>query len=368
MDPFAVSHFSNDALLHNLKMLVAHDCRTTAVLLTRIAEVEERKLFLPAGYASMHDYCIHELNFSGDVAYKRVHAARVARKHAAVLVAVADGRLHLRAVLMLERHLTTGNAAELVAAAAHKTRFELRLVLAERFPQPDVPESLQPLELPPWLPPSVAPPAAETPNVLDPDPIMFILPKHAAVSPPPSVELPAPAPVAAPAPRARMTPLSPGRFELRLTIDDETQDLLQRARAFMNNPAPVGEIAPVLKSALRLFVAHHERRKYAATSRPRPQAQGTASNPRHIPASVKRAVRERDGDRCAFVSDGGQRCSERARLQFDHIEPVARGGASTVENLRLVCRAHNQYAAEREFGAEFMEQKRTDARLAVYNS
>ena len=78
-DPFAVSHFSNDALLHNLKILVAHDCRTTAVLLTRIAEVEERELFLPAGYASMHDYCVGELHFSGDVAYKRVHAARVAR-------------------------------------------------------------------------------------------------------------------------------------------------------------------------------------------------------------------------------------------------------------------------------------------------
>src|SRR5262245_21958477 len=40
MDPFTVSHFSNDGLLHNLRLLVAHDCRTTAVLLTRIAEVE----------------------------------------------------------------------------------------------------------------------------------------------------------------------------------------------------------------------------------------------------------------------------------------------------------------------------------------
>jgi 5-methylcytosine-specific restriction endonuclease McrA len=167
---------------------------------------------------------------------------------------------------------------------------------------------------------------------------------------------------AAPAPRARTTPLSPGRFDLRVTIDDETQDLLQRARALMSHQIPTGEIAPVLKSALRLFVTHHEQRKYAATSRPRPLSQGTASNPRHIPASVKRAVRERDGDQCAFVSESGQRCSSRTRLEFDHIEPVSRGGDSTVENLRLVCRAHNQYAAERAFGAEFMEQKRTEAR------
>ncbi|MEO5988737.1 MAG: hypothetical protein ABIU54_01360, partial [Candidatus Eisenbacteria bacterium] len=48
--------------------------------------------------------------------------------------------------------------------------------------------------------------------------------------------------------------------------------------------------------------------------------------------------------------------------EFDHIEPVAREGETTVENLRLRCRAHNQYEAERVFGAGFMERKREEAR------
>jgi 5-methylcytosine-specific restriction endonuclease McrA len=48
-------------------------------------------------------------------------------------------------------------------------------------------------------------------------------------------------------------------------------------------------------------------------------------------------------------------------LEFDHIDPVACGGESTKANLRLLCRAHNQHAAERAFGAEFMERKRSDA-------
>jgi HNH endonuclease len=47
--------------------------------------------------------------------------------------------------------------------------------------------------------------------------------------------------------------------------------------------------------------------------------------------------------------------------RIDHIGPVARGGASTAENLRLLCRVHNQYAAERAFSAEFMAQKRAEA-------
>jgi hypothetical protein len=48
-------------------------------------------------------------------------------------------------------------------------------------------------------------------------------------------------------------------------------------------------------------------------------------------------------------------------LEFDHIEPVARGGTATVQGLRLRCRAHNQYTAECEFGADFMNGKREAA-------
>ena len=76
------------------------------------------------------------------------------------------------------------------------------------------------------------------------------------------------------------------------------------------------------------------------------------------PANVRRAVRERDQDQCTFVSQSGHRCASRKFIEFDHIEPIARGGPSTVENLRLRCRAHNHFEAERMFGDGFMHQKR----------
>jgi hypothetical protein len=69
-------------------------------------------------------------------------------------------------------------------------------------------------------------------------------------------------------------------------------------------------------------------------------------------------VSKRDGGRCTFVSETGHRCEARADLEWDHVRPVARGGTSTVENIRLRCRAHNQYAAERVYGVEFMAAKR----------
>jgi hypothetical protein len=35
---------------------------------------------------------------------------------------------------------------------------------------------------------------------------------------------------------------------------------------------------------------------------------------------------------------------------------------TTIDNVRLLCRAHNQHAAERAFGTDFMDRKRREAR------
>ncbi len=123
--------------------------------------------------------------------------------------------------------------------------------------------------------------------------------------------------------------------------------------------------------ALDALIGQIERRRFGAGARvvgngnarrSRPRASGAGE--RHIPARVRRAVWERDGGRCTFVSARGHRCNGQRFLEFDHVVPVARGGTATVEGLRLRCRAHNQYEAERAFGAEFMRRKRPEARLA----
>ncbi len=55
-------------------------------------------------------------------------------------------------------------------------------------------------------------------------------------------------------------------------------------------------------------------------------------------------------------------CPARTRLELDDMDPVGRGAKATAERMRLRCRAHNQYAAERVYGAGFMERKREEAR------
>lgn len=81
------------------------------------------------------------------------------------------------------------------------------------------------------------------------------------------------------------------------------------------------------------------------TSDPRPRPRS-----RHIPNAVKRAVVERDGMRCSFVDEEGCRCTATSQLEFHHHDPFAKGGAHSVSNVSLLCRAHNGHAACRDYG------------------
>ena len=162
---------------------------------------------------------------------------------------------------------------------------------------------------------------------------------------------------------ARLAPVAPGRYSLQFTIDKGTHDKLRHAQALLGHAVPSGEVAEVLDRALDALIGQLERRKFAATDRPRPRHQSSA-NPRHIPAEVRRAVWQRDGGQCTFVSAAGHRCEARTRLELDHIEPVARGGRATVNGVGIRCRTHNQYAAECAFGTGFMSRKREAAQRA----
>lgn len=75
-----------------------------------------------------------------------------------------------------------------------------------------------------------------------------------------------------------------------------------------------------------------------------------------VPADVKRAVWLRDGGRCQWPLAGGGVCGSTLRVEIDHVVPVALGGCSTVANVRLTCRRHNQLAARQVFGDDHMDQ------------
>jgi len=361
MSRYALSHLSDGALLRDLHALVARDRATTAELLAHLAEVDARKLYLPAAYPSMYAWCVGELGLCEQAAFKRIRAARAARQFPALYPAIADGRLHLSAVVRIATHLTPENVEGLLSAAAHRSMAELEHLLAERFPQPDVPTCLDAI------------PGNSVWQQLSSRTVVFDergIPELASgpVAPDERGCLePAAASLQSPSSRPRVTPLAPERYALQVTLPQRTHDKLQHAKALLGHAVPSGDLAEVLDRALEALIEKLERRKCAAASRPRATAERRSSDPRHIPAAVRREVWARDGGRCTFASDAGHRCGERMRLEFDHVEPVARGGRATVAGLRLRCRAHNQYEAERVFGEGFMAHKRRgrDARATA---
>jgi hypothetical protein len=147
---------------------------------------------------------------------------------------------------------------------------------------------------------------------------------------------------------------------VQFTIGKEGHDKLRRLQTLLRREIPDGDPGAIFDRALTLPLDKVERAKLGRTARPRRRRsirpgtdtdvreQGMGS--RHVAQEVKDAVSRRDAGQCAFVSPAGKRCTERAFLEFHHVQPYAKGGRATVENISLRCRRHNQYEAELVFG------------------
>jgi 5-methylcytosine-specific restriction endonuclease McrA len=367
---FNLAQLSDEVLVRDLAALVDQDRSTTASLLAHIAEVDTRRLYAPAGYSSMFAYCVEELRLSEDSAAKRIQAARAARRFPTLFGAVEDGRIHLAGVCLLAPHLTPDNADDLIAAAFHRKKSEIELLLAGRFPTPDAPAVVRLLSVGHEL---HAPGYVGT----DPQPIKFEVhaPGHVAGGENAQEESKRQGYSADSAVRDEHAPghadgSSQERYLLQVTISKSTHDKLRYVQALLSHAVSKGNVAEVLDRSLDALIAQAEKRKFAApSSNPRSvlaqQRRSSTQRPRYIPAPVRRTVWERDSGQCTFVSAKGKRCAAHQFLEFDHVEPVARGGKATVEGLRLRCRAHNQFEAERSFGVEFMSRKRVEARMVA---
>jgi len=175
--------------------------------------------------------------------------------------------------------------------------------------------------------------------------------------------------------------LSPGRFKLEVTLGQEAQSKLEQLRELLRHQNPSGDLARIVERALSELLEREMKRPFAkvekptresARSRPSATREVRASDPRksrYIARNVMREVYARDGGQCTFVSPDGHRCAERGFLEMHHHDVTfARAGAHTADNLRLACRAHNLFFAEKDYGRTFMERKLRDAADRTYRS
>ena len=70
---------------------------------------------------------------------------------------------------------------------------------------------------------------------------------------------------------------------------------------------------------------------------------------RYIPSVVRHHVWMRDQGQCTYVCPKTKKKMfiKSSMLQIDHIKPFSLGGTHEVDNLRLLCANHNQFAFSR---------------------
>jgi hypothetical protein len=140
-----LEELSDAELLQGTRRLVGRSNQLLAELLVHLGEVEARGIHRTRACSSLYTYCIYELRFSEDEAFRRVAAARLVRRFPALLDALSSGELHLTGLLMLGPHLTETNLLEVLARAKHRTKRELARLVRLLDPLPAVPARIEPL-------------------------------------------------------------------------------------------------------------------------------------------------------------------------------------------------------------------------------
>ena len=249
MKNYSLTHLSDESLRRELSAAAANENEATAELLAHIAEFDFRKLFLPAAFPSMLDYCMGELRLSEDAAKKRLKVARVGRECPGVFEALASGRVHLSGLVVLATHLSPGNAAELLAAATHKSREQIEHVVAERFPKLDVPAQVTAIT------DGGEAPCEEVGSARTPDMTL----RRAESGAPGHPNL-----------HARVSPLSAQAYAVQFTRSREADERFRRAQDLLGHQVPSPPL-PRPQPARRR--AHPRRRLHAAKA---PRGQGSA--------------------------------------------------------------------------------------------
>src|SRR5687768_17571809 len=214
----SIGELSDHDLLAQVKCAAEQERQATARLIALLMELDTRRLHLGEGFSSLFTYCTHVLRLSEHAAYGRIEAARTARQFPMILTLLQEGAVTLTTINLLTPHLTESNHREVLDSARHKSKREVELLIAELHPRPAVPTVVRKL------------PTRQATEVPAPMTTFSLMNESSAKSaPPPSVTSPRPAVV---------TPLSPERYKVQLTVTRETYEKLRRAQDLLRHSIP----------------------------------------------------------------------------------------------------------------------------------
>jgi hypothetical protein len=124
---------------------------------------------------------------------------------------------------------------------------------------------------------------------------------------------------------AHRSVLSPRRFKIEITVDEETHDKLRSLQDLLGRSQVGRDPAAIISRAIDSLLVETLKRKAATTDWPRQECDASATS----------------------------------NVEFHHKHSFARGGRHDADNVELRCAAHNQYQADLDFGRSFMDARRS---------
>ena len=325
-----LNHVKDKDLLTQMRHLIQSERDLLVSILHHLREIERRRLFADLGYSSLFDYSVGELRYSEGQAGRRIAAMRLLKD------------LPADAAARIEKKITTG-ALSLSNVQQARSFFRDKAV-AEPHRVITAAEKLNVLEL------------LENKSVRAGQKELLRL-----------------APVVA-MPKEKERVITDCATEVRFTMSDALKTKLESVRALLGPKGANMSYAELFDAMSDLSLDALEAKNFgkkrtqslqtdmpnkkALPSTPTTNATADAAmhkvptnsvnaNTRYIPQSIKHIVWQRDRGVCT-------NCGSRRHLNYDHIKPLALGGGTTSQNLRLLCFQCNQRAGIRTFGVDKM--------------
>jgi hypothetical protein len=327
----------NEFLFQKVKELVATERRISVEILELLYEIEKRKAYAELRYDGLYTYCVKELGFTDAQAYQRIQAMRALKEVPELKTAIQSGALSVSSVSKVQTHLrqerkkgktsTKDQKLALFRSVENYTSREVDAKLSEV--RGEAPKKKLVLELDSELEAlwNQARDLAAHRSRGDDAEVLRVLASEWI---------------------ARNHPLrKEAQTQKRAQTEkhDETSKPDQAPEHEQTEkPNPVHENP----SAVRHTVPWSTRVAPRRHSDINPAVKDHDSS-RFISAALKRAVWRKHSGKCAL-------CGSAHALEIDHILPFAKGGATTEENLRLLCRSCNRFAAVHIYGAEKIER------------
>lgn len=316
---------NDQCLVMDLKGLVSRERETLTRILHYLREIESRQIYLARGYDSLFAWMLGELGYSEAAAYRRISAMRLIVEIPEVEENLKSGEMSLSVVSQVQSYFRRED----------KKRKESRQSPLAKEEKRDLLDQLKG---------SSARECEKKLIQLNPE---VNLPKE----------------------KARL--ITCDTTLLQLTVKKGLMEKIELLKQLLSHQIPEGKYSQVIEKIADIALEKLDpaRREARRVKRAASSASASASTPdrragkafptsetklytRHIPTKLRDQIWQRDQGQCQYRDlKTGKICGSRHALEADHIFPFALGGENIATNLRLACRAHNQFRAKKLFGA-----------------